>query len=148
MPIWINDNKGVNLAIIIKFDYDKDGVEFFTPDDYSQQLAFMKHSRGRVIEPHVHNHFNRQVQYTQEVLVIRKGKLRVDFYSDQKEYLESYMLQKGDVILLASGGHGFEVIEDLEMFEIKQGPYAGEEDKTKFAYIEREWKWKEQYGDF
>lgn len=143
MPIWISDNRGMNLAIIIKADYNKGGVEFFTPDDYSQQLAFMKHSKGRIIEPHIHNYINRQVQYTQEVLIIRRGKLRVDFYTDEKEYLESYMLQEGDVILLASGGHGFEVIEDLEMFEIKQGPYAGGEDKTKFEYIARAWKWKE-----
>lgn len=141
-PIFVNDAQGKNLAIIIKPDFDKQGVEFFTPDEYSQQLAFMKHNKGKIIDPHVHNHMKRQVHYTQEVLVIRRGKLRVDFYTDEKEYLESYMLAQGDVILLASGGHGFEVIEDLEMFEVKQGPYAGEADKTRFQYIEREWKWK------
>ncbi len=143
MPIVINDPlEGGDLAIIIKAGYEKDGVEFFTPNDYSQQLAFMKHKKGKIIDPHVHNHVQRQVHYTQEVLVIRKGKLRVDFYTNQREYLESCMLEAGDVILLASGGHGFEVLEDLEMFEIKQGPYAGENDKTRFAYKEREWKWK------
>ena len=56
--------------------------------------------------------------------------------------MESYVLEQGDVILLASGGHGFQVLEDLEMYEIKQGPYAGENDKTRFQYVEREWKWK------
>lgn len=143
MPILINDDQGENLAIIIKADYEKDGVEFFTPDDYSQQLAFMKHEKGKIIDPHVHNHVERQVHYTQEVLVIRRGKLRVDFYTDNRNYLESYILEGGDVILLASGGHGFEVLDDVEMFEIKQGPYAGENDKTRFEYIVREWKWKE-----
>jgi len=66
------------------------------------------------------------------VLWIKKGKLRVDFYSESQKYLESRMLEAGDVILLAQGGHGFEVIEAVEMFEVKQGPYAGEEDKTRF----------------
>lgn len=134
VPILINDNQGKNLAIIIKANYDRDGVNFFTPDDYSQQLAFMKHSKGKIITPHVHNYIQRQVHYTQEVLVIRSGKIRVDFFTEEKQYLESFLLEAGDVILLASGGHGFEVIEDLEMFEIKQGPYLGENDKVRFEH--------------
>jgi mannose-6-phosphate isomerase-like protein (cupin superfamily) len=124
------------LAIIIKSNYYKEGVEFFTPDDYSQQLAYMSHAKGKKIDAHVHNKVTRDVHLTQEVLVIRKGKLRVDFYTQEQEYLESTILESGDVILLASGGHGFEVLEDLEMIEIKQGPYIGEEDKTRFPHIE------------
>jgi mannose-6-phosphate isomerase-like protein (cupin superfamily) len=135
---------GETLAIIIKADFQKEGIEFFTPDDYSQQLAYMKHPKGKIIDPHVHNIVKRQVHLTQEVLVIKSGKLRVDFYTDEKEYLESYLLERGDVILLASGGHGFEVIEDLEMYEIKQGPYAGDNDKTRFTYQKIEPKWWEE----
>ena len=135
---------GETLAIIIKADFQKEGIEFFTPDDYSQQLAYMKHPKGKIIDPHVHNVVKRQVHLTQEVLVIKSGKLRVDFYTDEKEYLESYLLERGDVILLASGGHGFEVIEDLEMYEIKQGPYAGDNDKTRFTYQKIEPKWWEE----
>lgn len=123
------------IAIIVSNKFNKEGIQFFTPDDFSQQLAYMKHSKGKVIEPHVHNIIPRQVLYTKEVLFIKKGKLRVDFYSDEKEYLESYILEEGDVILLASGGHGFEVLEAVEMFEVKQGPYAGENDKTRFDGI-------------
>jgi mannose-6-phosphate isomerase-like protein (cupin superfamily) len=85
--------------------------------------------------PHVHNPVSRDVQYTQEVLIIRKGKLRVDFYDNEQNYLESHILNGGDVILLASGGHGFEVLEELEMIEVKQGPYLGEQDKTRFKGI-------------
>jgi hypothetical protein len=64
--------------------------------------------------------------YTQEVLFIKRGKLRVDFYSDRQEYLDSRILESGDVILLITGGHGFEVLEEIEMIEVKQGPYVGE----------------------
>lgn len=124
------------LAIIIKANYQKPGISFFTPDDYSQQLAYMEHPAGKYIEPHIHNQVKREVHFTQEVLLIRKGKLRVDFYDDGKNYLESHVLEAGDVILLTSGGHGFEVIEPVEMFEVKQGPYAGEQDKTRFLGIE------------
>lgn len=127
----IKDENGL-LAIIVQASYHEMGVNFFTPDDFSQQLAFMAHHKGKIIEPHAHNPVKREVHYTKEVLFIRKGKLRVDFYDEKQNYLESRILKSGDVILLASGGHGFEVIEDIEMFEVKQGPYAGGRDKTKF----------------
>lgn len=123
------------IAVIIPFTYKSMGIKFFTPESFSQQLAFMSHGKGRIIEPHVHNHNPREVVYTQEVLFIRKGKLRVDFYSDEREYLESRILEAGDVILLASGGHGFEVLEDVEMIEVKQGPFCGPADKTRFEGV-------------
>jgi mannose-6-phosphate isomerase-like protein (cupin superfamily) len=125
------------LAVIVRSEYRQDGINFFTPDTLSQQLAFMAHPAGKVIHPHVHNPVPRHVHYTQEVLLLRRGKLRVDFYDRGRQYLESRILSKGDVILLADGGHGFEVLEDVEMFEIKQGPYAGENDKTRFDPVAR-----------
>ena len=120
------------LAIIIPHDYRCDGVNFCTPGDFSQQLAVMHHPAGHVIDAHLHNRVPREVFYTQEVLFIRKGKLEVDFYDDDKNYLESRTLSAGDVIFLASGGHGFTVIEDLDMVEVKQGPYAQGFDKIRF----------------
>ena len=127
----VNDNDKL-IAMIIRSEYKKEGIEFFTPDDFSQQLAYMNRPKGYVIAPHVHNAVPREVHYTQEVLLVRKGKVKVDFYSEDKVYLESCELLPGDVILLASGGHGFTMLEPTEMIEIKQGPYAGEKDKTRF----------------
>lgn len=125
------------LGIIVSHRFQKEGIHFFTPDDLSQQLAYMRHPTGKKIDPHVHNPVPREVHYTQEVLFIRKGKLRVDFYDDQQHYLESRVLEGGDTILLATGGHGFEVLENLEMIEVKQGPYAGDQDKTRFEAVEK-----------
>jgi hypothetical protein len=130
----------VILAILVRSDYQKDGVEFFTPSDFSQQLAFMKHPKGKVIEPHIHNPIRREINTTKEVIFVRKGKLRVDFYSEVRAYLESRVLFPGDVILLASGGHGFEALEEVEMLEVKQGPYMGEMDKTHFQGRQSEGK--------
>ncbi len=124
------------LAIIIPAEFHEKGIHFCTPNNYSQQLAYMSHPAGKLIDAHVHNPISREVLYTQEVLVIKKGKLRVDFYDDEKTYLESHVLSAGDIILLASGGHGFEVLEELEMVEIKQGPYTGDKDKTRFPAVE------------
>jgi hypothetical protein len=120
------------LAIIIRSTMHEKGIHFCTPHDFSQQLAYMHHPKGVVIQAHVHNAVRRSVFYTQEVLFIRRGVLRVDLYSEEQQYLESRMLQAGDVILLAAGGHGFEVIEEVEIIEVKQGPYAGVADKTRF----------------
>jgi mannose-6-phosphate isomerase-like protein (cupin superfamily) len=123
------------LAIIVRAGYAEPGISFFTPDDLSQQLAYMRHPAGKAIAPHVHNPVSREVHYTQEVLFIKRGRLRVDFYDGARRYLRSRILGAGDVILLATGGHGFEVLEEIEMIEVKQGPYAGESDKTRFAGV-------------
>lgn len=123
------------LAIIVRSGFNKPGVNFCTPHNLSQQLAFISHPPGRLIEPHVHNPLPREVLYTQEVLIIRKGRIRVDFYEGERALVASRELQAGDVILLAEGGHGFEVLEELEMIEVKQGPYAGGEDKTRFTQL-------------
>jgi len=126
------------LAIIIRANFERPGLHFFTPDDFSQQLAYMHHPAGKVIDPHVHNPVPRAIQMTQEVLVVRRGKIRVDFYDNEKSYLKSRVLGAGDIILLAAAGHGFEVLEELEMIEIKQGPYAGYADKVRFPAVARE----------
>lgn len=130
----IHDNQ--LMAIIITKNFNKPGVTFFTPGSFSQQLAYMRHPSGKVIESHIHNPVTREVHFTQEVLFIKSGKLRVDFYDDTNNYIESRILEAGDTILLASGGHGFEVLEQVEIIEVKQGPYAGDEDKTLFDGID------------
>lgn len=129
-------HQGEELAIIIRNDYHEEGIHFLTPGEYSQQLAYMHHPEGKVIAAHVHNEVHRSIHITQEVLVIKSGKLRVDFYDDHRAYLESRILAAGDIILLVAGGHGFQVLEEVEMVEIKQGPYAGDDDKVRFEGIE------------
>ena len=131
-------HKEVLFSIIIRAGFEKDGIEFFTPDVFSQQLAYMKRPKDYVIPPHIHNIVKREIVFTKEVLIIRKGRIRVDFYDDDKNYLESSIVGAGDVILLAFGGHGFEMIEESEIIEVKQGPYAGDGDKTIFKDQEAE----------
>lgn len=123
------------LALIIRREFKKDGIEFLTPSTYSQQLGYMNRPGGYVIPPHVHNPVAREVEFTKEVLFIKSGRVRVDFYAEDQSYIESLILNAGDVILLAYGGHGFEMLEPTEIIEVKQGPYAGEADKTRFPAI-------------
>jgi hypothetical protein len=131
------NHDGQMLAVILRADYRSEGIRFFTPDDFSQQLGYMNRPRGYVIPPHVHNPVAREVHFTKEVLFIKSGMVRVDFYDDCQNYLESRILDRGDVVLLAFGGHGFEMLEASEIIEVKQGPYAGDADKTRFEGVDR-----------
>ena len=123
------------LAIIVSKDYRKDGISFITPDESTLQLGYMNHPAGHKIKPHLHQPVKRKTVGTQEVLIIQKGAIRIDFYSSDKEYPESRELSAGDVILLVSGGHGMTVLEPVTMIETKNGPYRPEEDKEKFEGI-------------
>ena len=123
------------LAFILRADFHTEGIRFFTPNEFSQQLGYMNRPRGYVIPPHVHNAVAREVHFTKEVLIVKSGRVRVDFYDDDQVYLMSRVLESGDVVLLAFGGHGFEMLEASEIVEVKQGPYAGDADKTRFLPI-------------
>ena len=123
------------ISVIIRSQYYAEGIKFFTPDDFSQQLAYMRREKDYVIQPHVHNLVKREVSYTQEVLFIKSGRVRVDYFDDNKNYLESRVVNQGDVVLLSGGGHGFYMLENSEIIEVKQGPYAGDEDKTTFRPV-------------
>lgn len=124
--------KGQLISLIIRKRFYKEGIEFFTSDNSFQQIGYMNRSAGYEIEPHIHNKIERVVDRTQEVLFIKSGKVRIDYYNDEKVFLESKIVSDGDVILLASGGHGFLMLEKSEIIEVKQGPYCGEADKSRF----------------
>jgi mannose-6-phosphate isomerase-like protein (cupin superfamily) len=126
---------GTLCAIILPASFDEPGIQFFTSDELSQQLASMSYPAGKIIPAHTHNPVRREVFYAQEALFIRKGRVRVDYFPKRQEYRTSRVLGPGDVILLISGGHGFEVLEELNMVEVKQGPYAGDSDKTQFTAV-------------
>ena len=123
------------LATIIRAGYHTSGIEFFTQDESPLQLGYMNRDEGYKIKPHVHNLVERKVTATHEVLFIKSGKVRIDFYSDDQNYIKSTTVHSGDVILLADGGHGLKMLEPSEIIEVKQGPYVGEQDKIRFDPI-------------
>ena len=120
------------IALIVRAGYEETGIRFFTPANFSQQLALLKHPPGHKIAPHVHNMVFRQVLFTQEVLIIRRGKVKVNLYATDKALIGSRILESGDLILLCGGGHSLEFLQETVMVEVKQGPYAGDGDKTRF----------------
>ncbi|MCK4306984.1 hypothetical protein KAW50_02020 [candidate division WOR-3 bacterium] len=128
---WIKDGEQV-LAVIIPFDYNPSKTEFITPLDYKQQLGFIVYESGESITPHLHIPMNRNLIGTSEVLFIKSGKVKVDLYTKDKKLVATRTLNQGDIILLVSGGHGFRMLKDTIMLEVKQGPYIGVEEKERF----------------
>lgn len=124
---------GELYCIILRNQYDNESVAFFSPDSLSQQLGYLPHKKGKVIQPHRHKIHKRDILYTQEVLVVKKGQVKVNFYDKEKNHAGSEIVGEGDVILLCAGGHGFEMLEDTIMIEVKQGPYMGIDDKERFG---------------
>lgn len=127
------------VAIILRSHYIPEKTTFFSPPNFSQQLGYIVYKKDGVIKAHFHKEIHRKIALTQEVLFIKNGRLIVNFYTTNKEYITSRGLNAGDIIFLCSGGHGFKMLEDTEMIEVKQGPYSGKEnDKEVFEVIENE----------
>lgn len=130
-------NKKVLYALIVRRDYrKKKGVNFFTDQSATQQFGFMNHKKGHLIFPHRHNKRKSKIEITTEVIIILEGILRVDFYDLKEKYLFSKKLYSNDIIMLSNGGHGFKVLKDVKMIEVKQGPYSIAKDKIKFSNID------------
>jgi hypothetical protein len=130
---FIHSPTGIQLAMVVKSSYASKNIDFLTLDSSSQQVAYMNRPKGEVIQAHIHEPVLRTSTGTQEVLYIRKGLIRVDFYESDRTYVSSMVLEAGDLMLLSTGGHGFEILEDTDMIEIKQGPFYAGSDKTRFV---------------
>lgn len=128
----LQDAQGAELAVILRADFAADGLQFFTPDDYGQQLGYMRHPAGHIVQAHVHHEVERVVRTTMEVLFVRFGLVRVDLFDGSLGHMATRLLRSGDVIMLVSGGHRFEMLEAAELIEVKQGPFVGSADKSRF----------------
>ena len=126
-------HKNKLFALIVKGKYrSKKGITFFTDNKDIQQFGYMNHKKNHIIKPHIHKRQMRKLLHTSEVILILKGSLRVDFYNNKKKYLFSKIIKEKDIIMLVHGAHGFKVLKNVEMIEIKQGPYITKLDKVKF----------------
>jgi len=125
------------FALIVRGKFRKKaGINFFTENNATQQFGYMKHKKDYVIKPHKHNKRLTKILMTTEIIILFKGILRVDFYDNKKMYLFSKKIFGKDIIMLLNGGHGFKVLKDVEMLEVKQGPYKLSRDKVKFDNVD------------
>ena len=126
-------HKKTILAKIIRSSYlKKKGINFFTSNKLSQQVAYMNHPTSHIIQPHLHKRRLKKVDDTVEVLIILSGVLKIDFYTESRKYIFSKIARKNDIVILLTGGHGFKIMKNCKMIEVKQGPYSPRKDKFKF----------------
>jgi cupin fold WbuC family metalloprotein len=129
MVEYIKTKKGELIAVVIRKKADPKGIEFFTPPNFSQQVGLLRHRKGSIVKPHVHKMVKREVTVTQEVLHIKRGRIAVFLYDKKGNKIAKRLLKTGDTIILGNAGHGIKVLEESLILEIKQGPYAGVDDK-------------------
>lgn len=128
------DNK--KYAIILRKEYEKEGITFITEKECIFQMGVMKHPKKHIIQPHIHRDIIRTISKTTEVLFIKKGKLKTKIFDENKNKISEIILNEGDIIMLLGGGHGFECLEKTSIVEIKQGPFIdSDKDKIKFDNV-------------
>lgn len=120
------------IADQVKPDETGSAVKFFTTKDCAQQAGYIKHAKGHIIPAHFHPPERRLITSVPETLMVVKGRLLVEFYCTDRQKECGRVLEAGDVVVLLCGGHGFEVMEDVEIFEVRQGPYLSDKDKVRF----------------
>jgi len=120
------------LAIIIHAEMSPQRTTFITPDEYKQQVGFVVYPAGGEVARHVHRQLERQIFGTSEVLVVKQGRCEMDVYNDDRECIAIRELKQGDVLIMVAGGHGFRMLEDTVLLEVKQGPYTGVDEKERF----------------
>ena len=126
------EHDGKVLCILVRATPWPTQTEFYTPNDYNMQLGNIVYPAGSAIPRHSHRPVTRTVTGTSEVLVVQKGEMFSDLYDDDRNLVATHKMTAGDAVALVSGGHGFRLIEDTVLLEVKQGPYSGVQEKDRF----------------
>ena len=117
------EHQGKVIALIVNGQFEQEGVNFFTGGDNPLQLGVINRRAGETIQPHIHRNQELSVKGIQEVLHIDRGRVAVDFYTEDGDSIGNRTLNRGDTILLMGCGHGLRILEDSRVIEVKQGPY-------------------------
>ena len=128
----IIEKDGVELCYIVHAEFAPSVTTFVTPSDHKQQVGFIAYPAGDYVQRHLHLPLERHIVGTSEVVYVRSGLCLLDVYDDAKELVASRELRTGDLVLMVGGGHGFRMIEDTLLIEVKQGPYLECEEKERF----------------
>lgn len=123
---------GTPLCYLIRARLVPAATTFLTPPEFKQQVGYVVYPSGAEIKRHVHRSIERKLIGTSEVLIVKKGHCFIDIYDDEQKLVATRDLHEGDIMLMVGGGHGFRMVEDTVLLEIKQGPYLGVDEKERF----------------
>lgn len=122
----IYDNKKL-IALVLRSKFSCSGIKFLTPNNFSQQLGYMKRPKNYQVKPHKHKRNKRSVNFTNEVLYVKKGKVLFNLFNKKDIFIKKIILNKGDFILIGECGHSLKMLENSELIEVKQGPYLDDD---------------------
>lgn len=128
---WIEAG-GLRLALVVRRAWRPERTTFLTDAEDLLQAGGVVYPKGGVVTPHDHRPLERRLGRTSEALLVWRGRCEIDLYDEARRKVAVRTLEEGDLILLLSGGHGFRMLEDTVLFEIKQGPYTGIDEKERF----------------
>ena len=128
----IKSNDGKTIAIIVRKDFKKEGVNFISKPDFPLQLGISSYKGGSKIKAHLHTEKEIKINKIQEIVHIESGKTIVNLYDLNGKKFKSVELLVGDTIFFVNGGHGFEMLEDTKIIEVKQGPYSGKDNDKRY----------------
>lgn len=120
------------IALVIRADAEPPETTFVTDPNANLQVGFIVYPEEGQVARHMHRPPTRMVEHTSEALLLRSGRCVAELFDTDGTFLREVELGQGDVLVLFAGGHGFRMTEDTVMLEIKQGPYAGVEEKERF----------------
>ena len=120
------------LAIVVRARFAPERTTFVTTDDHTQQFGYVVYPAGGEVARHYHQPVERRVTGTSEVIVVRSGRCLLDIYDQEQRLVKTCELGPGDVSVMISGGHGYRMLEDTVLLEVKQGPYTGLDEKRRF----------------
>ncbi len=130
--VGLISQRGEPLALIIRRGFAPASTTFVTPHEFGLQVGYVVRSGGEEIPRHAHRKIPRQIEDTCEVLVVQRGRCEVTLYDRDKAEAAHRILERGEVLILARGGHAFRMLEDTVLLEVKQGPYVGPQEKEPF----------------
>ena len=127
MGIEVIEKGGVRYAEIIWAGTSAQRSTFYSPDDSAFQFGILARPKGFIEAPHVHKKIPRTVEDLQQMFVVQRGVVAVDFYDESGSRFREVVLREGDAINLVHGAHSIRVLEDMQCISVKQGPFFGAE---------------------
>lgn len=110
----------------------KEGLDFLTNDESFIQVGTWNYKKGKVLDAHFHNEFERKAFRTQEIVFVLDGMITCNLYTQQGEFITSEKIEKNCLIIQYQGVHEYEIEKDSKILEVKNGPYFGpEKDRTR-----------------
>ena len=128
------EHKGKTIAIVYEDSDWEEGLKFITPNNLFIQVGSWWYKKGTKLASHIHNEFSRETTRTHEMTYVKSGSMRVLLFDEDANYIDDFILKAGDLAIFASGGHGYEILQDdTKIIEAKNGPFIDvQTDKTKF----------------